>query len=424
MRKMNRKTDTQETGTLQATVNRLWNRVPSYRAKMEQAGITPSDIRGAEDLCALPFTTKQDLRDAYPFGLLACGREELLRVHASSGTTGKMTIVAYTENDIKAWKDCMANCLAIAGVTNRDTLQVMFGYGLFTGGLGFHYGGEHLGATVIPSGTGFTERQVQLMQDLGTTVIACTPSYAVHLSEVLASRRKDHPESGHSLKAAILGAEPWSEALRQTVQEGLGVPALDIYGLSEVMGPGVAIECPCQDGLHLNGGHFLAEIIDPVTGERLPDGQEGELVITTLTKEALPLARYRTRDLTRILPGKCPCGREGIRIARIRGRSDDMLIIKGVNVFPTQVEAALGRVEGLSMNYTLEVTEKNYVKDLAVSVESASGLGELEMERLEKQAVRLLHEALGLRVAVKVLLPGSLERFEGKAKRVRVTSGA
>ncbi len=424
MRRTNRKTDTQGTERLQATVNRLWNRVPAYRAKMEQAGITPSDIRGVEDLCALPFTTKQDLRDAYPLGLLACGREELLRVHASSGTTGKMTIVAYTKNDLEAWKNCMANCLAIAGVTPRDTLQVMFGYGLFTGGLGFHYGGEHLGATVIPSGTGFTERQVQLMQDLGTTVIACTPSYAVHLSEVLASRRKDQPGSGHSLKAAILGAEPWSEALRQTVQEGLGVPALDIYGLSEVMGPGVAIECPCQNGLHLNEDHFLAEIVDPVTGERLPEGQEGELVITTLTKEALPLARYRTRDLTCILPGKCSCGRGGIRIARIRGRSDDMLIIKGVNVFPTQVEAALGRVEGLSMNYTLEVTEKNYVKDLSVSVESASGLGELEMERLERQAARTLHESLGLRVAVNVLLPGSLERFEGKAKRVRVASGA
>jgi phenylacetate-CoA ligase len=424
MRRTNGKTQIQAAERLQSTVKRLWDRVPAYREKMEQAGVTPADIRQVEDLAALPFTTKQDLRDAYPFGLLACKREELLRVHASSGTTGKMTIVAYTENDLNAWKDCMANCLSTAGVTHGDTLQVMFGYGLFTGGLGFHYGGEHLGATVIPSGTGFTERQIQLMQDLGTTVIACTPSYAVHLSEVLAARRKDLPGSGHSLKAAILGAEPWSEALRQTVQEGLGVPALDIYGLSEVMGPGVAIECPCQDGLHLNEDHFLAEIIYPVTGDRLPDGQEGELVITTLTKEALPLARYRTRDLTCILPGKCACGREGVRIARIRGRSDDMLIIKGVNVFPTQVEAALGRVEGLSMNYTLEVSEKNYVKDLAVSVESTAGLGELEMERLEKQAARILHEALGLRVAVNVLLPGSLERFEGKAKRVRIASGA
>lgn len=408
---------------LRRTVNRLWDRVPHYREKMAQAGVAPSGIREPEDLRNLPFTTKQDLRDNYPFGLLACDRDELLRVHASSGTTGKMTIVAYTKNDLEAWKDCMASCLAIAGVTPRDTLQVMFGYGLFTGGLGFHYGGEHLGATVIPSGTGFTERQIQLMQDLGSTAIACTPSYAVHLSEVMASKRETQPGPGHSLKVAILGAEPWTEALRQTVQAGLGVPALDIFGLSEVMGPGVAIECPCQDGLHLNENHFIAEIIDPVSGELLPDGEEGELVITTLTKEALPLVRYRTRDLTRIIPGTCACGRDGIRIARIRGRSDDMLIIKGVNVFPTQVEAALGRVEGLSMNYTLEVSEKNYVKDLAVLVESASGMGELEMERLEKQAGRALHEALGLRVAVKVLLPGSLERFEGKAKRVRVASG-
>lgn len=409
---------------LQKLVNRLWERVPRYRAKMEQAGVTPSDIRSPEDLRKLPFTTKQDLRDSYPFGLLACDREDLLRVHASSGTTGKMTIVAYTKNDVEAWKDCMAECLSIAGVTSRDTLQVMFGYGLFTGGLGFHYGGEHLGATVIPSGTGFTERQIQLMQDLGSTAIACTPSYAVHLSEVMASRKDPSTAPVHSLKVAILGAEPWTEAVRQTVQAGLGIPALDIYGLSEVMGPGVAIECPCQDGLHLNGNHFLAEIIDPVTGENLPDGEEGELVITTLTKEALPLARYRTRDLTRIIPGTCGCGREGVRIARIRGRSDDMLIIKGVNVFPTQVEAALGRVKGLSVNYVLEVSEHHYVKDLAVICESACPLGELEMERLEKEAARALHEALGLRVTVKVLLPGILERFEGKAKRVRVASGA
>jgi len=406
------------------TVNRLWERVPRYRAKMEQAGVAPSGIRSLEDLKRLPFTTKQDLRDSYPFGLLACDREDLLRVHASSGTTGKMTIVAYTKNDVEAWKDCMAECLSIAGVTSRDTLQVMFGYGLFTGGLGFHYGGEHLGATVIPSGTGFTERQIQLMQDLGSTAIACTPSYAVHLSEVMASRKDPSTAPVHSLKVAILGAEPWTEAVRQTVQAGLGIPALDIYGLSEVMGPGVAIECPCQDGLHLNGNHFLAEIIDPVTGENLPDGEEGELVITTLTKEALPLARYRTRDLTRIIPGTCGCGREGVRIARIRGRSDDMLIIKGVNVFPTQVEAALGRVKGLSVNYVLEVSEHHYVKDLAVICESACPMGELEMERLEKEAARALHEALGLRVTMKVLLPGILERFEGKAKRVRVASGA
>lgn len=412
------------TRKLQETVNRLWERVPGYRDRMERAGIVPADIRGVEDLAKLPFTMKKDLRDSYPFGLLACDREDLLRVHASSGTTGKMTIVAYTKNDLESWKDCMASCLSIAGVTPGDTLQVMFGYGLFTGGLGFHYGGEHLGATVIPSGTGFTERQVQLMQDLGTTVIACTPSYAVHLSEVLASRNANSPDPAHSLKVAILGAEPWTEALRQTVQAGLGIPALDIYGLSEVMGPGVAIECPCQDGLHLNENHFIAEIIDPVTGEPLPDGEEGELVITTLTKEALPLARYRTRDLTRIIPGKCACGRDGTRIARIRGRSDDMLIIKGVNVFPTQVEAALGRVMGLSMNYALEVSEHNYVKDLSVSVESAAGLGELEMERVEREARRALYEALGLRVNVRVLLPGSLERFEGKAKRVRVASGA
>jgi phenylacetate-CoA ligase len=424
MKAAHRKESGQQMEKLRKTVNRLWDRVPHYREKMERAGVGPTDIRSPEDLGKLPFTTKQDLRDAYPFGLLACDREELLRVHASSGTTGKMTIVAYTKNDLDAWKDCMANCLSIAGVTPGDTLQVMFGYGLFTGGLGFHYGGEHLGATVIPSGTGFTERQIQLMQDLGSTAIACTPSYAVHLSEVLASKREGQPGPGHSLKVAILGAEPWTEALRQTVQAGLGVPALDIFGLSEVMGPGVAIECPRQDGLHLNEEHFMAEIIDPVSGELLPDGEEGELVLTTLTKEALPLIRYRTRDLTRIIPGRCACGRDGIRIARIRGRSDDMLIIKGVNVFPTQVEAALGKVEGLSMNYALEVSEHRFVKDLAVSVESVSSLGELQMERLEREAVRALHEALGLRVAVKVLLPGSLERFEGKAKRVRVTSGA
>ncbi len=401
---------------LQRTVRRVWDRVPLTRCRMEQAGVTPEDIRKPEDLRRLPFTTKQDMRDAYPTGLLACDKRELVRYHASSGTTGKPTVVAYTRNDIASWTECMANCLETAGVTADDTFQVILGYGLFTGALGFHYGAEAIGAAVVPTGGGFTERQILLMEDLGTTVLTSTPSYALHLAELIRERniRERIP-----LRMVILGGEAWSEAMRERIEKELDVVAIDSYGLSEIIGPGVAMECGCRSGLHLNSRHFLAEIIDPATGEVLPEGEEGELVITTLTKEAMPLVRYRTRDLTRIIPEPCPCGRTGIRLARVKGRSDDMLIIRGVNVYPSQVEALLARIAGLSLNYQLEVTEKDYLKELTVHCESEAALDEEASRNLARFASKKLNEGLGIRVGFNLLAPGTLERSTGKAVRIR-----
>ena len=401
---------------LQKTVRRVWDRVPLTRSRMEKAGVTPDDIKRPEDLRRLPFTTKQDMRDAYPTGLLACEKRELVRYHASSGTTGKPTVVAYTKNDIASWTECMANCLKTAGVTEDDTFQVILGYGLFTGALGFHYGAEAIGAAVVPTGGGFTERQLLLMEDLGTTVLTSTPSYALHLAELI---RERNLRDRIPLRMVILGGEAWSEAMRDRIEKELDVVAIDSYGLSEIIGPGVAMECGCRSGLHLNGRHFLAEIIDPVSGEVLPEGEEGELVITTLTKEAMPLVRYRTRDLTRILPGPCPCGRPGVRLARVKGRSDDMLIIRGVNVYPSQVEALLAQIAGLSLNYQLEVSEKDYLKELTVHCESETALDEEAASRLARFASKKLNEGLGIRVGFRLLAPGSLERSTGKAVRIR-----
>jgi len=383
---------------------------------MEKAGVTPEDIKKPEDLRRLPFTTKQDMRDAYPTGLLACEKRELVRYHASSGTTGKPTVVAYTKNDIAAWTECMANCLETAGVTEDDTFQVILGYGLFTGALGFHYGAEAIGAAVVPTGGGFTERQLLLMEDLGTTVLTSTPSYALHLAELI---RERNLRDRIPLRMVILGGEAWSEAMRERIEKELDVVAIDSYGLSEIIGPGVAMECGCRSGLHLNSKHFLAEINDPVTGEVLPEGEEGELVITTLTKEAMPLVRYRTRDLTRLIPEPCPCGRTGVRLARVKGRSDDMLIIRGVNVYPSQVEALLARIPGMSLNYQLEVSEKDYLKELTVHCESETALDEEASSRLARFASKKLNEGLGIRVGFNLLAPGALERSTGKAVRIR-----
>lgn len=401
---------------LQRTVRRVWERVPLTRDRMEKAGVTPEDIKKPEDLRRLPFTTKQDMRDAYPTGLLACEKRELVRYHASSGTTGKPTVVAYTKNDIAAWTECMANCLETAGVTEDDTFQVILGYGLFTGALGFHYGAEAIGAAVVPTGGGFTERQLLLMEDLGTTVLTSTPSYALHLAELI---RERNLRDRIPLRMVILGGEAWSEAMRERIEKELDVVAIDSYGLSEIIGPGVAMECGCRSGLHLNSKHFLAEIIDPVTGEVLPEGEEGELVITTLTKEAMPLVRYRTRDLTRLIPEPCPCGRTGVRLARVKGRSDDMLIIRGVNVYPSQVEALLARIPGMSLNYQLEVSEKDYLKELTVHCESETALDEEASSRLARFASKKLNEGLGIRVGFNLLAPGALERSTGKAVRIR-----
>ncbi|MDO8885823.1 phenylacetate--CoA ligase, partial [Candidatus Oleimmundimicrobium sp.] len=388
---------------LAKVVERVWNRVPRYRARMESAGVTPNDIRGLENISLLPFTEKSDLRDSYPTGMLACDRSEVVRFHASSGTTGRPTVVAYTRNDVDLWSESMSRCLSTAGVTKDDVIQVAYGYGLFTGGLGLHYGGERLGASVIPASGGFSERQLLLMKDLGTTVLACTPSYALKLSEMIeAGGLRD----SLSLRIGIFGAEPWSEGLRGRLESALGITALDVYGLSEVMGPGVGMECTCKNGLHVDDEFFITEIIDPDTGRVLPDGEEGELVLTTLGKEAMPVIRYRTHDITRRIPGNCACGRKGARIARIKGRTDDMLIIRGVNVFPSQVEVALGRVPGLSHHYYMEVSEKEGLKELTVVPEISETVSEVAMRKLQMETVQGLHSLLGVRVNVRLLEPG------------------
>jgi len=397
------------------TVRAMWEKVPFYRSRMEDMGVSPEDIKSGEDLHKLPFMTKSDLRDAYPMGILACGTDDVVRIHASSGTTGKPTVVPYTKNDIRTWEECMENCLRTAGVTRGDVFQVILGYGLFTGALGFHYGAEKLGAMVIPTGGGFTGRQLMLMEDLGTTVFTSTPSYALHLSEEV---RKNGLRKKLRLRLAILGGEAWTEKMRDRIESELGVVAVDSYGLSEVIGPGVAMECPERAGLHPDWEHFIFEIVDPETGRVLPEGEEGELVITSLTKEAMPVIRYRTRDLTRLIPGTCSCGRKGLRLERIKGRCDDMLIIRGVNVFPSQVEAVLGGIEGLSLHYKIEVFQPNGLKELKVLCEAEGWMDELKREEKEKETARKLHENLGIRVGFTLLPPEALERSAGKAVRV------
>lgn len=401
---------------LAKVVERVWNRVPRYRARMESAGVTPKDIRGLGNISSLPFTEKSDLRDSYPTGMLACDRSEVVRFHASSGTTGRPTVVAYTRNDVDLWSESMSRCLTTAGITRNDVIQVAYGYGLFTGGLGLHYGGERLGASVIPASGGFSERQLLLMKDLGTTVLACTPSYALKLSEMIEAGGL---QDSLSLRVGIFGAEPWSEGLRGRLESALGITALDVYGLSEVMGPGVGMECPCKNGLHIDDEFFIAEIIDPETGKVLPDGEEGELVLTTLGKEAMPVIRYRTHDITRRIPGICACGREGARIARIKGRTDDMLIIRGVNVFPSQVEVALSRVPGLSHHYYLEISEMEGLKELTVISEINEAVSEDALRKLHMETIQSLHSLLGVRVNLRLVEPGAIERSEGKATRIR-----
>ncbi len=409
-----KKAERQSSGLIRS-VRAMWEKVPFYRSRMEDMGVCPEDIGSVEDLHKLPFMTKSDLRDAYPMGILACDRDDVVRVHASSGTTGKPTVVPYTKNDITTWEECMGNCLRTAGVTRGDVFQVILGYGLFTGALGFHYGAEKLGAMVIPTGGGFTGRQLMLMEDLGTTVFTSTPSYALHLCEEV---RKSGLREKLRLRLAILGGEAWTEQMRDRIENELGVIALDSYGLSEVIGPGVAMECPERAGLHPDWEHFIFEIVDPETGRVLPEGKEGELVVTSLTKEAMPVIRYRTRDLTRFLPGRCPCGRDDMRLERIKGRCDDMLIIRGVNVFPSQVEAVLGKIEGLSLHYRIDVFQPNGLKELNVLCEAGRELDEVAMGSMQKEVTKKLHENLGIRVGFSLLEPGTLERSAGKAVRV------
>ena len=407
-----------QSARLRKMVDRVYHNVEFYRKKMQQLGLEPGDIKDIDDLKKLPFTTKDDLRDTYPFGLFAVPMSEVVRIHASSGTTGKATVVGYTRKDIDLWQECVARVLAMTGINKNDKIQVAYGYGLFTGGLGLHYGAENLGATVIPMSTGNTQKLITMMVDFGVTAIACTPSYLLHIAEVLEETGKINDIQ---LKAAICGAEPWTENMRKEIESKLRLKAYDIYGLSEILGPGVAADCDYHCGLHVYEDHFVPEIINPNTLEPCEEGETGELVLTTITKEAIPLIRYRTKDLTSITYEKCQCGRTHARISRFKGRSDDMLIIRGVNVFPSQVEAALLEVTETSPHYLLIVDRVNNLDTLEVQVEVEERFFSDEIKELEKLTQKIknvLQAALGLSVKVTLVEPKTIQRSEGKAKRV------
>ena len=405
---------------LQDLVKRAYNNVPFYKAKLDAKGVKPGDIRGIGDIAKLPFTMKAEFREQYPFGMFAVPHREIVRIHASSGTTGKPTVVGYTKNDIDNWAECAARSLGCGGATAEDTVQVAYGYGLFTGGLGMHYGAEKLGAAALPMSSGNTEKQIMLMKDFKVTVLCCTPSYALQIAEVAKQMGEDLRQL--PLKSGHFGAEPWTEAMRRHIEEAFPLKALDIYGLSEVAGPGVANECLEQHGLHVFEDHFYPEIINPETGEPLPDGQKGELVFTCLTKEGVPLIRYRTRDITMILDeGPCPCGRTSRKIARLMGRTDDMLIIRGINVFPSQVEDVLVRIEGVHPQYLIVVDRQGNLDTMEIQVEVTEGLFSDEVRKLEALRDKIHHQIRTmLNVSAKITLvePKTIERTLGKAKRV------
>jgi phenylacetate-CoA ligase len=404
---------------LRAGIDRLSRTVPFYKSKLSEARVAADSIRSLEDLDRLPFTTKQDLRDNYPFGLVAVPMKDVVRLHASSGTTGKPTVIAYTRNDINLWSDLMARTCAAAGVTEDDVVHNAYGYGLFTGGLGFHYGAEKLGATVIPVSGGNTKRQLLLMKDFGSTALCCTPSYSLLIAEVAEEGRIDL--SSLPLKVGMFGAEPWSERMREEIERRLNIVALNVYGLSEVIGPGVSIECTEKQGMHIFEDHFIPEIIDPNTEQRLPDGEVGELVFTCVTKEALPLIRYRTRDRTRLTRGKCPCGRTTARMERVIGRTDDMIIVRGVNVFPSQIEAVLLQVGEVEPHYQIVVDRSaDYMDELDVMVETPAEIyGDRDrLVQLEKRLSYNVQSALGITCKVKLVGSREIARSEGKAVRV------
>jgi phenylacetate-CoA ligase len=404
---------------LKSMVKRVYDTVPFYRKKLAEMGIEPGDITTIDDLKKLPFTTKQDLRDNYPFGLFTVPQTDIVRLHASSGTTGKSTVVGYTHNDIQMWSEVVARSLTMAGVTKSDIIQVAYGYGLFTGGLGLHYGAEKVGASVIPISGGNTKKQLQLMEDFGSTVIACTPSYAAYLGEALVAEKID--PRNIKLKAGIFGAEPWTEEMRSQIEHLLGIKAYDIYGLSEIIGPGVSMECHCQNGMHIFEDHFIPEIINPDTCEVLPYGELGELVFTPATKEAMPLIRYRTRDLTRLHADKCECGRTLVRMEKCLGRSDDMLIIRGVNVFPSQVESVLLEMSETKPHYILVVERENNLDILEIQVEIEEQFFSDEIKELEglRQRIKVnIASTLGINASIRLVEPGTIERSMGKAKRV------
>ncbi|MFA6865907.1 MAG: phenylacetate--CoA ligase [Clostridia bacterium] len=401
-----------------ATVERVYNNVEHYRKKMDAIGLKPSDIKSVDDLVKLPYTTKADLRETYPFGLFAVPQKKIVRIHASSGTTGKATVVGYTKKDIDTWSECVARCFAMAGVTDEDIIQIAYGYGLFTGGLGAHNGAEKLGATVVPMSTGNTTKLINMMKDFNATALACTPSYLLHIAEILEG---NGDLDKIKLKIAICGAEPWTEQMRMKMEKTLNIKAYDIYGLSEIMGPGVACDCEYHLGLHVNEDHFIPEIIDPKTLKPAKEGEIGELVFTTITKEGLPLIRYRTRDLTSICYDKCKCGRTQARLSKFVGRSDDMLIIRGVNVFPGQVEDALAKLEEVSMHYMMIVDRVGTLDTLEIQVEVDERFFSDEIKSLEALTKKIGHtiqQALGLSAKIKLVEPKTLERSMGKAVHV------
>ena len=404
---------------LKDLVQRVYHNVEFYRKKMQELGIEPGDIHGIEDLHKLPFTKKQDLRDNYPFGLFAVPKSEIVRVHASSGTTGKSTVVGYTRKDVNTFAEVVARSLASAGATKDDFVQVAYGYGLFTGGLGLHYGAEKLGAAVIPISGGNTAKQLQLLEDFGSTVLACTPSYAAHLAEALAEAGID--PASLPLRIGVFGAEPWTPAMRAKIEEGLKITAFDIYGLSEIIGPGVSISCEQQNGLHIQEDHFIPEIINPDTLAPMAEGETGEIVFTTITKEGMPLLRYRTRDLSSLDYSPCDCGRTNVRMAKIFGRSDDMLIIRGVNVFPSQVESILLEIPEATTNYLLIVDRQGTMDTLEVQVELDSRFFSdevVEVEKIYKKIKHKLESVLGVSVILKIAEHNTIKRSEGKAQRV------
>jgi phenylacetate-CoA ligase len=402
---------------LQRIVRRAHDRVPLFRTRCQERQVSPADLKSLEDLARFPFTLKTDLRDTYPFGLFASPMEEIVRLHASSGTTGKPTVVAYTQADLDVWTEVMVRSFAACGLHRGDVVQNAYGYGLFTGGLGAHYGAEALGATVIPISGGNTDRQIMVLQDFAVTAICCTPSYFLHLAE----RARELGTDFSRLRAGIFGAEPWSEAMRRRIEADTGVKAYDIYGLSEIIGPGVGIECFAQSGLHVFEDHFYPEVVDPASGQVLPDGAEGELVLTTLSKDAMPMIRYRTRDVTSLIPEPCACGRTIRRIRRIGRRSDDMFIIRGVNVFPSQVETALLAVEGTLPHYQIVLTREKGLDEMEVKVEVTPEVFSDQiraLEALQRKLEQSLDHTLGIRARVTLVGPRTIQRSEGKAQRV------
>ena len=409
-----------QTQRLKETVKHAYNNIAAYKKKFDDIGLKPEDINNVDDLRLAPFTTKTDFRDNYPFGMFAVPMSQVVRIHASSGTTGKSTVVGYTDSDISVWADLMARTLGAGNVTAGDVVQNAYGYGLFTGGLGAHYGAERIGASVVPISGGNSKRQIQIMEDFGCTVLCCAPSYALMLAETAREMGVDF--SKLPLRVAFLGAEPWTENMRKQIEFQLGIDALDIYGLSEVMGPGVSYECMEKKGLHVNEDHFIVETIEPDTGENVADGEKGEIVFTSLTKQALPLIRYRTRDISILNKEQCACGRTFIRMNRVMGRSDDMLIFRGVNVFPSQIESILIETEGTEPHYLIVVDRDNTIMDnLEVWVEVSPEFASDEVKTLEAKERRIaaeLHSALGISLKVKLVEPKTIARSEGKAKRV------